>query len=375
MKLKAKAKRYTYADPELPSHYVRVQPNGSKTFVVVQRDPHNKQHWRKIGSFPKLKIDDAREIARKTIKGIRQAAPDSFEGVSQLWFKQHVMKKDRVLRSASEIERFMKQHFGIWAGRDFVSIRRKDVAHLLDKIEEENGARQADYALAVVRQIANWYATRDENYSSPIIKGMRRTSPKETERDRRLNDDEIRAVWKAATGTYGDLIKLALLTAQRREKLAEMLWSDLDGDTWTIRSEPREKGNGGTLILPPLAMTILNARPRNNDLVFAGRGGSQIGGWSKLKRSLDKRSGVTDWVFHDLRRTAKTRMSSAGVPREISERVLGHVMDGVEGVYDRHSYTREKGVALAKLATLIERTLDPVPNVTVLNKKVLNKIR
>ena len=50
--LKPKANRYTHADPELPGHYVRIQPNGSKSFVVVARDPRGKQHWRTIGSPP-----------------------------------------------------------------------------------------------------------------------------------------------------------------------------------------------------------------------------------------------------------------------------------------------------------------------------------
>ena len=196
LKLKPKAKRYTFADPELPGHYVRVHVNGSKHFCVVTRDPRGKQHWRVIGS-PPMSIDDARDIGRKVIRSIREAAPDSFEGVAKEWFKRHVLK--RGLRSASEIERFLKQHLcDGWAGRDFVSIGRKDVAALLDHIEDDHGARQADYALAVVRQICNWYATRDENYSSPIVKGMRRTNPKEIERKRILSDDEICAIWNAA---------------------------------------------------------------------------------------------------------------------------------------------------------------------------------
>ena len=74
--LKPKANRYTHADPELPGHYVRIQPNGSKSFVVVARDPRGKQHWRTIGS-PPMKIDDARDEGRKTIRSIREARPGS----------------------------------------------------------------------------------------------------------------------------------------------------------------------------------------------------------------------------------------------------------------------------------------------------------
>ena len=144
-----------------------------------------------------MRIDDARDVARKTIRSIREASPDSFEGVAKEWFKRHVVKKG--LRSATELDRFMRQHlYEAWVGRDFTSIKRKDVADLLDHIEDEHGARQADYALSVIRQIGNWYATRDDNYSTPIVKGMRRTNPKETARKRILTDHEIRSIWNAA---------------------------------------------------------------------------------------------------------------------------------------------------------------------------------
>src|SRR5512135_2864751 len=87
-KLKPKVKRYTFADPELPGHYVRVQPSGAKCFVVVARDPRGKQHWRTIGA-PPMAIDDARDIGRKVIRSIREAPPDSFEAIVSEWFKRH----------------------------------------------------------------------------------------------------------------------------------------------------------------------------------------------------------------------------------------------------------------------------------------------
>jgi hypothetical protein len=49
-RLKPKAKRYTLPDPEMRGHYVRVMPNGTKSFVVVARDPRGRQHWRTIGN-------------------------------------------------------------------------------------------------------------------------------------------------------------------------------------------------------------------------------------------------------------------------------------------------------------------------------------
>lgn len=355
--LKPKRKKRTiYSDPGLQGHYIRVSPSGAKTFVVVARDPRGKQHMRTVGS-PPMKMAEARTAALKTIQQIRQASPESFEGVAREWFKRHVQKKG--LRSVGEIERFLEQHLlPTWNGDDITSIRRKDVSQLLDKIEDEHGARQADYALAVVRQIFNWYSTRDDNFVSPIVPGMARTKAKERERKRILTDDEIRAVWEACNGSsYGRLVKFLLLTAQRRDKAAGMEWSDLDANTWTIRTEAREKGNPGVLVLPDAAMRLLGEPGAG--LVFPGRGGKRISGWSKYKAYLDKASGVTDWVLHDLRRTARSLMSRAGVRPDISERVLGHAIGGVEGVYDRHEYRDEKAYALLRLADLVEMILNP----------------
>jgi len=47
-------------------------------------------------------------------------------------------------------------------------------------------------------------------------------------------------------------------------------------------------------------------------------------------------------------------MSRAGVRSDVAERIMGHAIPGVEGVYDRHSYRDEKADALRRLAALIE---------------------
>ena len=46
----------------------------------------------------------------------------------------------------------------------------------------------------------------------------------------------------------------------------------IDGTVWTIPTEAREKGNAGVLVLPEIALEIINAQPRfaSNPYVFAG---------------------------------------------------------------------------------------------------------
>ena len=137
------------------------------------------------------------------------------------------------LRSVYEYKRLLHKHLlPEWGGRDFTSIKRTDVAKLLDTVEDEAGARSADYVLSLISGIANWYAKRDGEYVSPLIRGMYRHSIKDHARTRILSDDEIRAIWSAyAPGhIYGDLLKLALLTGQRQDKVASMRWEDISID-------------------------------------------------------------------------------------------------------------------------------------------------
>jgi integrase len=189
-------------------------------------------------------------------------------------------------------------------------------------------------------------------------------------------------VWAASPlgDTFGDLVKLLLLTGQRRSKVVSMRWDDLSNDgtwTWRIPTDKREKGNGGDLILPELAADIIRRRPRfaSNPYVFpSGRSKVHFNGFSKCKAALDAKLAAAghdlpQWQLHDLRRTARTLMSRAGVNDDHAERVLGHAIEGVAGTYNRHAYDKEKAAALAKLAGLVEMILNPSANVTPMRKR------
>jgi integrase len=375
--LKPRATRYAVPDPELRGLYVRIQPSGAKSFVAVTLDPYGKQVWATIGPCDVLTIAEAREKARAAILRVKEGKPAfeapagrpaTFQDVAEQWLKRHVRAKG--LRSEGEVTRLLQAHvYPAWKGRAFLGIRRSDVSALLDEVEDDHGARQADYVLAIVRGIMNWYATRHDAYAPPIVKGMRRTNPKQRARARILDDDEIRLVWKQAeaNGTFGALVRLLLLTAQRRDKVVSMRWEDISIDgVWTIAAEAREKGTGGQLALPGGALEIIRAQDRlgDNPHVFAGRGDGHINGYSKAKRAFDaKLPGIPQWQLHDLRRTSRSLLSRAGVRPDIAERVLGHVQAGVEGIYDRHSYRDEKADALRRLAVLIDGIVNPRENV------------
>jgi integrase len=371
--LPRRRRRYFHPDPEMPGHGVRVLPDGPSSFYVIARDAFRKQRWVKIGNTAELTIEDSREQARAVLKRLKAGLTpfelppvraDTVADVVATWVKRHVETKG--LLTGHELERVLRRHvLPVWRDRAFADIKRSDIARLLDSVEDVSGAWVADSVLAALRSVASWYASRHDSYVPPFVKNMRRVPAQARKRSRTLTDDELRRVWKAAEASddvYGAFVRVALLTGQRRAKVATMKWSDIaEGGTWRIpTASPREKGNAGVLKLPPLAMAIIKARPHvhGSPYVFTGSHNGAIDGFSTRHFTLKARAGVEAFSIHDLRRCCRSLMARANVLPHVAERVLGHVVGGVEGVYDQHGYDVEKADALKRLARLIERIVD-----------------
>lgn len=357
-----------------------VTPKGKRSFSIVARDPAGKQVWKQIGDPATMTVTTARTEAAEAVARVKageapllppeppETPPETFKVVAERfisrWVDRGGKKQDGVpLRSKREIERHFKKYlYPKWGEKPFASIRRGAVTDLLDELVDNHGAVQADRVLATLAKLFNWWRQYDEDYVSPVIPEMKRSgSHIARARKRILSDDEIRAVWAACgdVGTFGAFVRIALLTGQRRAKVATMRWEDVRDGVWHIPVEDREKVNAGALKLPKLARDIIDAQPKieGNSYVFAGRGKKAFNSFSDGKEDLHAKAPIAPWVIHDLRRTAKSLMARAGVRPDISERALGHVIHGVEGVYDRHAYLEEKGEALAALAALVERIL------------------
>ena len=266
--LRPRAKRYAYPDPELRGHWIRVQPSGAKSYLAVTRGPGGKQQWTTIGGTDALSIADARAQARVILSRVQAGLPafeppaETFGAVVDNWRKRHVEANG--LRSAREINRLLDAHvLPVWKDREFTSIRRSDVATLLDHVEDNHSPRQADYVLNVVRSLMNWYATRHDNYNPPIVRGMKRQQT--ATRARVLDDNELTAIWRAAEsqgGVFSAILRMCLLTAQRSRKVASMKWADVENGVWLVPKLPREKDTGGALALPKMALGIIQTQPR-----------------------------------------------------------------------------------------------------------------
>jgi integrase len=189
---------------------------------------------------------------------------------------------------------------------------------------------------------------------------MARTKPSERARERVLTDDELRKVWQAAEGcgVYGSYLRFLLLTAARRSEVAGMTWAEISGGDWILPAARNKTKLDLVRPLSRMAQDILESLPKAVGFVWSTNGGARaIGDFGGFKRELDATSDVKGWRLHDLRRTARSLMSRAGVPSDHAELCLGHVIGGVRGVYDRHEYHTEKQQAFEALAGIVERIL------------------
>ena len=151
-----------------------------------------------------------------------------------------------------------------------------------------------------------------------------------------------------------------------------MCWDEIDSDrVWTLPARRSKTKVDVPRPLSKAAQAILEARPRFEGCpyVFTTDGLGPITNFSGGKAAFDLACGVTGWRLHDLRRTARSLLSRAGISPDVAERCLGHVIGGVRGTYDRHKYYGEKKLAFEKLATLIESIVNPKENVLPMKGK------
>jgi integrase len=247
---------------------------------------------------------------------------------------------------------------------------------------EERAVVQANRTLARLGALFNWAVQKDLIAASPAA-GVKPPT-KESPRDRALTDDELRWLWAACGDIdwpFGPLVKLLVLTAQRRDEVAGMEWSDLDLTTrsWVIPRHKAKNNRTHVVHLSDAAMEVVCALPRVSDtLVFTTTGKTAVSGFSRAKRGIDlemvevrrrellkdarHRSAIKlaakgplsgeipEWNLHDLRRTAATGMARLSFPPHIVDKVLNHVsgtIRGVAAIYNRFEYLEERQAALS----------------------------
>jgi integrase len=353
-------------DGKVSGFGVRVSPQGTKSFVVLYRFGGVSQRLT-LGRYPGLGLATARDLASKALsdvacgidpKAIRQQQrmadkPTAFPVLLSEFVETHCKRHNKA-STARETERILRNDFeNVWRKREVKDLTKADVLRVLDKQVADGSPSAANHAYAAVRKFFNWCVQRGHIQASPCT-GL--TLPtKATKRARVLTDAELIKVWNAAAAIgypAGPIVQLLILTAQRRGEVAGMRWCDIDlkAKTWTMPAELTKANRAHAVPLTPFAQSILMTLPKLGPLVFPARTGDGCyGGFGQVKYKFDERVGVTDWTFHDLRRTAATDMAGLGVHPHVVERVLNHAsgtFGGVAGVYNRFQYLEEMRLAL-----------------------------
>jgi len=259
-----------------------------------------------------------------------------------------------------------------WRSRPIASISRRDAIELIDGLVERGVEIQANRTLARLRALFNWAIEKDRISASPV--DHMKPPTKERARDRALTDDEIRWFWQACDEIgwpFGAIFKLLLLTAQRRDEVGGMKWTEIDVDkrTWTLPRHRAKSDRGHEVHLSGAAIKLLRSLPRitsggnERDLVFTVTGTTAVSGFGNAKRRLDlimaearrhllklsERTEIPDWRLHDLRRTAATGMARLNIAPHVVDKVLNHsggTIRGVAAVYNRFAYIDERRAAL-----------------------------
>jgi integrase len=398
-------------DGELRGLIVTVLPSGRKQFSVRYR-VHGKQRRLVLGDYPGLTLALARKRARKAQTDIdggrdlaaehqaaKTARTDTVDALVIDYLAKHA-RKFKKTESADEDERIInKDVLPKWTGRSVRELTRRDVRALLDHV----GARapvMANRVLACVRKMLNFAVDHEWIDANPAAR-IKKPAP-ESSRERVLNDDEIRRVWRLLSnlpttsdkpapgrrrrsGTKDDplcpisarlaaLLKVRLLTAQRGGEVARMRWVDVDLKTgwWTIPGTDTKNGEPHRVPLTLQTVAIISSMQLATDadddddeekpgraFVFVGYGASIRDRAKKAPAALVRVLGF-EFRGHDFRRTAATRMAAAGIPREHISRVLNHIEGGPRAtkVYDRYSYDNEKRVALETWARVLNSILE-----------------
>jgi integrase len=365
-------------DRHMPGLYLVVQPSGAKGWAVRYRHAGTpRKHT--LGPYPAIDLKTARELASKALRAVaegrdpgrekiqdRAAKPDTVESVARQFLERHCKRANRP-RTARETQRLLDLHvLPHWRSRLLREITRRDVLDLLDRVVDGGKPIAANRTFSAVRKMFNWAVARDIVATSPCA-GLKPPTA-ERSRDRVLSDSELRNVLHAATkmgGPFGALIRLLVLTGQRRDEVARIRWAeiDLDGRLWTLARERVKNDAPHDVPLSKAVVAILQTLPRiGTEYVLTTNGKAPASNYAKNKRRLDALlpDDMPAWRLHDIRRSVASGMARLGVNLPVIEKVLNHrsgSFAGIVSVYQRHDFAAEKRRGLEAWGAYVEQLI------------------
>jgi integrase len=330
-----------------PGLALRIGHGGAKSFVLFHR-VNGKLTRTTLGRWPRVSLADARSAWRRVAEGkaptVEQESGELFSTVVEQWLRLDCAPRHKA--SSLRVTQRIVDHdlLPALAEKHIDQITRRDIAALIDSVVTRAPAK-ARAVHAALHRMLRWSVGRGIITSNPMD-GME-TPGKPSSRERVLTDAELAGVWKACEGVHGDAVKLLILTGARREEIAQLKWSEIEGDAIQLTNGRSKNGQAHIIPLAAPARELLASLPRiaDSEFVFTVDGARAIGAWSHAKRKLDAASGIKAWVIHDIRRTVATGLQKLGVSLQTVEAVLGHTSGsraGIVGVYQRHTFADEK---------------------------------
>jgi integrase len=350
----------------------------SKNWMIQYRDALGSERRFLIGPLHEVSAAKAREVAADKLHGIRHGAyphnereerrqkeAEELARANQTFgvIKKLYLNRQREWLRPKSLEHTTYAMTKLWALFDGVSIHAIDramVAQRLIEIATENGGYAANRARSALAAFFNWAIKDGLTTHNPV--SATNKPHKEAPRDRVLSDAELAAIWNAAgDDAYGRIVRILMLTGQRRQEIGGMRWDELDLEQG-ILTVPKERSKTGKPYVVPLVpevVAMIETMPRMWNTVF---GGAQKGfdDFSKSKVKLDARiaelgAPIAEWRLHDLRRTACTAMAEKlNVPVNVVEAILNHVPPGVQKHYHHAVYLAQKREALERWAAFVD---------------------
>jgi integrase len=382
-----KPEKDTYEQPDLKARGLRVVvwPSGKKSFIVRYRRLDSKVSaklslgWIPLTTARKAAGDLFEELRHgrdpgKDKKDAKAKAAAANADTVQAVCAEYMKRAGANLRTHKQRERIIDRLICPALGsRPISKVTELDCIRLFDRIADDSGPVMADYTRAILSRIFAWHRKRDRSFVSPILRDTERHAkpPHERARTRTLDDNELRRLWKATEGgkPFSALVRFLLLTGARLSEGRLITRAEVVNGDWLLPSGRNKVKRELLRPLSPQAREILDSRPVVDGCpyYFTADGYRAVAASTRHKKQLDEASGVFDWRLHDLRRTARSLMSKAGVAREHAEECLGHTQKLMVGTYDRYDYCNEKKRAFERLATQLELIVNqPDSNVVVL---------
>jgi integrase len=404
--LRAAEKPFDVKDTQVPGLHVRVMPTGHRSFILLGRFPGKPHPTRRaLGGYGELTLEEARDKAREWRRLIgRGVDPQvqeerdrqsvlrqqciTFSAVAEDFIRDKLPSERKGKETEQDIRRELLPK---WGKRPITDITSLEVRNLVKAIRDRHGTPyQAHNILITIRRLFGWAI--DQTVYGIEQSPCERLKPKSIvgkrlSRTRVLDNDELRAFWRAAGRLgypYQQIYRLLALTGLRRNEVAWARWSEIDLQTklWTI---PAERMKGGAPHVVPLmddVLAILHELPRFQvgDFLFSTTFGKKpVRGFNRAKRKLDWHMLRSWWAIgrvrgehlrnkkfppfkiHDVRRTMRTGLSALPIPDIVRELVVAHAQRGMHRVYDLHAYENEKRHALQLWAARLRDIVEPPP--------------